>query len=116
MDRTLEASNTNYQEQVETLLRQYIEERPLSNEVETQLIVDPYHDHFQLVNVGWLNNRRVYGCVLHIDIKDGKVWIQHNGTERQVAEELVELGVPKDQIVLGFHSPFRRQFTEFAVN
>jgi hypothetical protein len=80
------------------------------------LIVDPEGNHYQLVNVGWLNNRRVYGCILHIDIKGEKIWIQHNGTERQVAEDLVALGIPKDHIVIGFHSPFRRRLTEFAVN
>jgi hypothetical protein len=34
----------------------------------------------------------------------------------QVDTELVALGIPKEQIVLGFHSPYKRQFTEFAVN
>jgi hypothetical protein len=29
--------------------------------------------------------------------------------------ELVQLGVPKDYIVLAFHSPYKRQFTGFAV-
>jgi hypothetical protein len=105
-----------YREKVQALLRQYFEERPQTEEVETQLVCDLDHDHYQLINVGWVNKRRIYGCVLHIDIKDDKVWIQHNGTERLVAEELVELGVPKDHIVLGFHSPYMRQFTEFAVN
>jgi len=81
-----------------------------------QLVIDTEHDHYQLVNVGWLNKRRIYGCILHIDIKDDKIWIQHNGTERFVAEELAALGIPKDQIVLGFHSPYKRQFTEFAVH
>ena len=37
------------------------------------------------------------------------------GTEIGVANELVEQGVPKKDIVLGFHIPYRRQFTEFAV-
>ncbi|NJO42492.1 MAG: XisI protein [Cyanobacteria bacterium CRU_2_1] len=69
----------------------------------------------QLVQVGWQNNRRVYGCILHLDIKDGKIWLQHNGTERQVADELVALGVPKQDIVLGFQSPSKRKFTEFAI-
>ena len=48
--------------------------------------------------------------------KGEKVWIQHNMTESYVAEELVDMGVPPEHIVLGFHSPFSRQFTEFAVN
>jgi hypothetical protein len=64
----------------------------------------------------WQNDRRIYGCIIHLDIKDGKIWLQHNGTENDIAEELVEMGVPKTDIVIGFHSPFKRQFTEYAVS
>ncbi|MEM7530897.1 MAG: element excision factor XisI family protein, partial [Chloroflexota bacterium] len=52
---------------------------------------------------------------LHFDIINNKIWLQHNGTEMQLASELVEMGVPKQDIVLGFHSPFRRQFSGYAV-
>ena len=55
------------------------------------------------------------GCILHIDIIDGKIWIQHDGTEGGIALDLIDHGVPKQDIVLGFHSPFKRQFTDFAV-
>ncbi|MGB3652452.1 MAG: element excision factor XisI family protein [Rivularia sp. (in: cyanobacteria)] len=41
--------------------------------------------------------------------------MQHDGTEGGVANELVERGISKQDIVLGFHSAFKRQFTEFAV-
>jgi hypothetical protein len=54
--------------------------------------------------------------LLHLDIKDGKIWIQYDGTEGGIALELVELGVPKEDIVLGYHSPSVRGFTEFAVS
>jgi hypothetical protein len=53
---------------------------------------------------------------MHIDIKNGKIWIQHDGTEVGIATILLEEGVPKDDIVLAFHSPDMREFTEFAVN
>ncbi len=72
--------------------------------------------HYQLVYAGWKNRRRRYGCVLHLDIKDGKIWIQHDGTEIGIANELVNLGVPKDDIVLAFHEPFARPYTGFAVS
>jgi hypothetical protein len=32
-----------------------------------------------------------------------------------IANAFLERGVPKSDIVLGFHSPYRRQFTGFAV-
>jgi XisI protein len=38
-----------------------------------------------------------------------------NGTEVGVANELVEFGVPKHDIVLAYHSPFMRQYDGFAV-
>ena len=52
--------------------------------------------------MGWSNKRRVYRCVIHIDIKDGKIWIQHDGTEGCVASELLVQGIDKQDIVLGF--------------
>ncbi|MFN8489399.1 MAG: XisI protein [Caldilineaceae bacterium] len=113
---TLDASVNEYRQLVQALLTQYAQKAPSSPEIETQVIFDTTRDHYQLVTVGWQKHRRIYGCILHIDIKDNKVWIQHNGTERLVAEELVESGIPKDRIVLGFHSAFTRQFTDFAVN
>ena len=79
-------------------------------------IIDPVHDHYQLMSVGWNDYQRIHGCLFHIDIKDGKIWIQHDGTEEGLADRLVECGVPKTDIVLAFHVPFRRQFTEFAVD
>ena len=84
-------------------------------ELESELILDPIRDRYQLVHVGWFEEQRIYGCSLHIDIRDGKIWIQHDGTEGGIAQEMLDRGVPKQDIVLAFHSPFKRQFTEFAV-
>lgn len=85
-------------------------------EVETFPVFDTERDHYQVVSVGWENRRRVYGCLIHVDIKEDKIWIQHDGTETGVANELVELGVAKQDIVLGYHAPYARQYTEFAVS
>jgi hypothetical protein len=104
-----------YRRYIQQLLKERSSYKSLWEEIESETIFDTEHDHYQLVHVGWHDNRRVYGCVLHLDIKDGKIWIQHDGTEIGIANQLVELGVPKSDIVLAFHSPFKRQFTEFAV-
>ncbi len=68
-----------------------------------------------LVEIGWQNGRRIYGTLLHIDIIDQKLWIQQDGIEEGIADELVALGVPKQQIVLGFKPIDRRKVTEFAI-
>lgn len=110
------ANLNRYREVVQKLLEDYANLGQSDREVETELVFDIARDHYQLVHVGWLNERRVYGCILHLDIKDEKIWLQHNGTESDVAAELVEMGIPKTDIVIGFHSPFKRQFTEYAVS
>ena len=109
------AELNRYRQLVQDLLEDYSKVDFNNPDLETELIFDTQRDRYQVVHVGWSNKRRVYGCVLHLDIKDGKIWIQHDGTEGGIANELVERGVPKHDIVLGFHSPFKRQFTEFAV-
>ncbi|MFM7601380.1 MAG: XisI protein [Pseudanabaena sp.] len=88
-----------------------------AKEVEAQTIFDVERDHYQLVYVGWRRNKiRDYGCLLHLDIKDGKIWIQYDGTEGGIAYELVKLGVPREDIVLGFQPARVRADTEFAVS
>jgi XisI protein len=105
----------NYRIYIQQVIKEYASIRKPDDEIDTQLIFDTERDHYQLVYAGWKNRRRNYGCVLHLDIKNEKIWIQHNGTEVDIANELVKLGVPKEDIVLAFHEPFVRQYTGFAI-
>jgi muramidase (phage lysozyme) len=104
-----------YRQYIQKLLADYATHPSLNQTLERQFVCDVMNDHYQVVNLGWQGHRRIYGCSIHVDIKDGKIWIQHNMTEFDVAEKLLELGVPREDIVLGFHSPQMRQYTEFAM-
>src|SRR3954464_13491358 len=84
-------------------------------EIGLEPVIDRDADRYLLMIVGRQNGRRVHGCLVHMDIIDGKIWIQRDGTEVGIANELVAAGVPKDQIVLGFRSMEMRKDTEFAV-
>ena len=105
---------TRYRTYVHQILEPYTRHKPSYGDIEIQLIEDTTHDHYQIYHVGWDGHRRVHGCSLHLDIKNDKIWIQHDGTEIGMANELVKLGVPKNAIVLGFQAPYMRQHTEFA--
>jgi len=104
-----------YRQLVQQILTTHAQVKPAYGEIVRQTIFDRERDHYQLVNTGWDNRRRVYGCLIHIDIQDGKIWIQYDGTEVGVANELLEFGVPKQDIVLAYQSPYMRKLTEFAV-
>ncbi|MBF0119942.1 MAG: XisI protein [Desulfobacterales bacterium] len=105
-----------YRDYIQNILNKYSSYKSSYDDSEIQLIEDKERDHYQLVSVGWHGQQRIYGCILHIDLKGDKIWIQHDGTEIGIANELLSLGVPKKDIVLGFHAPYKRKYTEFAVN
>ncbi|MGB0561970.1 MAG: XisI protein [Spirulinaceae cyanobacterium] len=107
----------HYRQLIQQLLSQRAERSQYQSqwpEYEVQTLFDTERDHYQLLHVGWRETKRAFGCILHLDIKEGKIWIQHDGTEAGIANQLVELGVPKQDIVLAFHEPEVRQFTDFG--
>jgi serine/threonine protein kinase len=78
--------------------------RPYANAtaIEKQVLTDLKHNHFQLINIGWHRAHFVFNPLLHFDIKEDKIWIQQNGTELEIGDELVARGVAPEDIVFGF--------------
>ena len=104
---------SRYRQIIKEILRSHVYEY---EDGEIQTIFDEERNHYQIIHVGWRDTfYREYGVIMHMDIKDGKIWVQWNGTEQDVAVALVRHGVPKSDIVLGMHAPYKRQFTEYAV-
>lgn len=106
---------TQYRQHIKTILSEHAR-LVWDNRIKAETIFDTEQDRYQLVYVGWRNSKRVYGVILHLDIIDNKIWIQQDGTEIGIANTLVELGVPKENIVLAFDPPNLRQYTDFAVS
>ena len=104
-----------YREYVQQLISTHANSDEDQEEVEVQLVMDTVRDHYQWMNVGWNGFKRVYNCYIHLDIKDGKIWIQQNWTEDDLAADLVEMGVPREDIVLGLQPPFKRPYTDYGV-
>jgi hypothetical protein len=104
-----------YREAVKSLISNYANSDSSNDEVEVQLMLDADRDHYQWMNVGWQGSDRIYRCLMHFDIKDGKIWLQQNLTDRDPAEELVNMGVPKGDIVLGLQIPSKRLYTDYGV-
>jgi hypothetical protein len=105
-----------YRQIVKRVIDQYAAWRPSHGQIDSEAVVDRDKDHYEVVHVGWDGGRRVHGSVIHLDIIGGKVWIQHDGTNRPVAEELLAAGIPREDIVLAFHPARVRHLTGFAVD
>ena len=105
----------SYRQIIQSLLTAYAAIPIANGQIDCYTVFDTKQDRYLIINVGWDSYRRVYGCVLHLDIKNGKIWVEQNMTEMRVAQELVERGVAKEDIVLGFQIPQMRQYTDYGV-
>jgi hypothetical protein len=104
-----------YRAIVKRILEEVVAITPSDENIRTEFVCDEALGHYQVSQVGWEGKRRVDDVFLHIDVLDGKIWLQHDGTNLRIAEDLVRAGIPKEDIVLAFHHPSRRPDTEFAV-
>lgn len=79
------------------------------------LAFDDEHQQYLVRKVGWSENKRILKTVLHLALKDGKIWIEEDWTEDGIATWLLQHGVPNSDIVLSFQPPLIRAYSEFAV-
>lgn len=106
-----------YRTIIKEVLTRYYEldlEQPIAG-IEPILAFDEGRDHYFWAQVGWNQTGRSCGSTVYIRIKDGKVWVEEDLTEDGVTNDLLDAGIPKHDIVLGFQHPQERALTEFAV-
>ena len=106
-----------YQELILGILQPYAKIHYANLNAENQLIADKENNRYQIVTIGWDEEGKfVHDCPIHIDIINGKIWIQRNMTEIELDDEFINQGVPKTDIVLGFLSPKMREYTDYALS
>jgi hypothetical protein len=82
--------------------------------IESMVITDHEQDQYLLILSGWNGTRRIRNIFFHIRLKQGKVWIEEDWSEEGFANEIMQRGIERSEIVLGFQPPQVREFTEFA--
>ena len=96
---------------------QLASQTPNPDGVDSILAFDEHRDQYLWFQTGWHNDHKVRGITVYVRIKNEKIYIEEDWTEEGIATELLREGegVPKEDIVLAFHDPESRKFTEFAV-
>ncbi len=121
-----------YREVIESVLNEYAALPYSYAKIEAEVVFDRLRDRYLWMDVGWdgdlgvghlsapparsvTTDRRIHGCLVHIDIIDGQIWIQRDGTEDGIAADLERAGIPKEHIVLGFRLPEIRHYSGYGV-
>ncbi len=106
----------NYRQIIQSVLKEYarlFNQQPKG--VEVLAICDEAIDTYAIINVGWDGAERTNSTTVLMRLVNGKVWVEADWTSYGFVDELLHAGIPKEDIVLAFHSPEMRQYTEFAV-
>lgn len=108
-----------YRQLIKTTLQEYEAlfnaPSPLPKQVDDHTLFDEVHDRYMLFRTGWWNQERINSVTLYLRLHNGKIYIEEDWTEEGIATDLLQAGVPREDIVLAFHPPEMRQYTEFAV-
>jgi hypothetical protein len=107
-----------YRQILQSALKEYaadeLSRKKQPDEMQTRLIMDTENDHYQVLYTGWRNDQQIFSVIFHFDIIEGKIWVQRNISDYDIIEDIEQKGVPKSDIVLAFHAPKMRSFTEYA--
>ncbi|MDB9529024.1 XisI protein [Oscillatoria sp. CS-180] len=76
---------------------------------------DENHDHYFWFHIGWNDKRRDFGVTVYLRIENDKIWVEEDWTQHGVANDLLNAGIPAEDIVLGFQHPSKRPLTNFAM-
>ena len=112
MDRLI-----TYRTLLKDLLNQHaerIKQFPQPN-IEVEVNFDEERDHYMLLRLGWTPKGRLFAPALYARLRNQKIWIENDWTDQGLATELLEHGVPPEDVVLAFHPPEMRVHTEFAI-
>lgn len=104
-----------YRERLKSVLTTLTEVPYSFGKINTEVVFDTEHDRYIVVDVGWNQDKRFYNPIAHVDIKDGKFWIQRDGTEESIPVMLMEKGIPKDCIVIAYRHPLDQKLMGFAI-
>ena len=107
---------THYRQIIKEILEDYhhLNEQSQST-TESCLVFEEKQDHYLLLLMGWQKDERIKSVMIHVRLKGKKIWIEEDWTEEGIASDLLHKGISREEIVLAFHPPGVRKYTEFAI-
>lgn len=98
-------TQTSYREIVKAVINKYARLRPSHGAVRLDTVFDEQQDHYALMQSGWDRGVRVRGNLIYVTLDHNKVYIEYDGIEQGIRNELIRRGIPEEDIVLAFLSP-----------
>ncbi len=102
-----------YQSFLLDFLNEYAQRMNRPPEANSYVIADKENHHYQLVVTGWRGIKRRHTIPFHFDIVDDKIWVQLNNTDVDLDSVFEDAGIPKKDIVVGWHPESLRKTEDY---
>lgn len=87
---------------IQDVILKYAGLRPSHGDIRLDPIFDETNDRYVLMQTGWDRGHRVRGNLIYISLRAGKVYIEYDGIEQSITDDLIRSGIPEDRIVLSY--------------
>ena len=77
--------------------------------VKRQLIINAEKTDFILLSLGWDDDNFLHTILFHYQIKDNKVWLMKNNTNVLINQIMIENGIHKNDITIGWIPDYLRE-------
>ena len=87
---------------VKQVIQRYAQFKPSHGEIRLDTVFDQVQDRYALMQAGWDRGRRVRGNLIYVPLHQGKVWVEYDGMEAGITDDLIAAGIERERIVLAF--------------
>jgi hypothetical protein len=95
-------TSTGDREIVKQVIQRYAQFKPSHGTIRLDTVFDDTQNRYALMQAGWDRGRRIKGNLLYVTLREGKVWIEYDGMEQGITQDLIAAGIPPERIVLAF--------------
>ncbi len=95
-------TTTHYREIVKQVILKYAKLRPSHGDIRLDAVFDETYNRYALMQVGWDRGRRIRGNLIYVTLQDGKVYVEYDGIEHGITQDLIDKGIPSESMVLAF--------------
>ena len=89
-----------YREIVKQVIGKYAKLCPSHGNIRLDTVFDEQSDRYALMQVGWNRGKRVRGNIIYITLGEGKVYVEYDGIEQGITQDLIDQGIPQNNIIL----------------
>jgi XisI protein len=96
---------------VKLVIQKYARFKPSHGDVRLDTVFDEANGRYALMQVGWDRGQRVRGNLIYVTLGEGKVWIEYDGMEQGITQDLIAAGIPQERIVFAFQADLQTVVT-----